>query len=84
MGCRYYGAICFVRPLRAHLTQVNASDTFGALYSIKAQPAPPKAVQRFAAGSVAVPERVGSGGGGPLNWVSMASAPLAVQIPGRP
>jgi glycosidase len=66
------------------LTLNNAGDTFRVLYSNKAQPVPPKAVQRFQAGSVAVQETDGSTGGGPLNCVFVALAPLEVQILGRP
>jgi hypothetical protein len=66
------------------LTLDHASDAFRVLFSNKVQPAPPNALQRFEAGSVAVQERVGSSGGGPLNCVFVALAPLEVPILRRP
>jgi glycosidase len=65
------------------ITLNNPSDAFRILYSNKQQPQAPSAVQRLTENAVVVQETDGSTGRGPLNCISLALAPLEVQILGR-
>jgi glycosidase len=65
------------------ITLNNPGDRLRVLYSNKAQPASPAAVQQQAAGTVQVQETDGTTGAGPLNSIRVTLAPLEVQILGH-
>jgi glycosidase len=65
------------------ITLNNPGDTFRILYSNKQQPQAPSAVQQLSGSAISVLETDGSTGRGPLNCISVALAPLEVQILGR-